>query len=60
MKPLPLLMLRPPSKALVAESPNAHIQDFELSSMSEVAYIGSCHPSYAFCLLLATSKVLAS
>mgnify|MGYP004281292771 CR=1 FL=1 len=44
MKPLPLLMLRPPSKALVAESPNAHMQDFELSSMSQALYRHSCHP----------------
>jgi hypothetical protein len=32
-KSLPLLMLRPPSKALVAESPNAHMRDLELESM---------------------------
>ena len=38
MKPLPLLMLRPPSKAHVAESPNAHMRDLELDSMSEAAY----------------------
>ena len=35
--PLPLLMLRPPSKALVAESPKAHMIDFELDSMSQAA-----------------------
>jgi len=35
--PLPLLMLRPPSKALVAESPKAHMFDLELESMLEAA-----------------------
>ena len=35
MKTQPLLMLRPPSKALVSESPNAHMRDLELDSMSQ-------------------------
>ena len=35
MKRQPLLMLRPPSKAHVAESPNAHMRDLELDSMSQ-------------------------
>ena len=38
MKPQPLLMLRPPSKALVSESPNAHMRDIELDSMSQAVF----------------------
>ena len=38
MKTQPLLMLRPPSKALVSESPNAHMRDVELDSMSQAVF----------------------
>ena len=55
MKPSPLLMLRPPSKALVAESPNAHMRDLELESMSQAAV--STFAIHTPCPLLAPSHV---
>ena len=43
MKTQPLLMLRPPSKALVSESPNAHMRDLELDTMSQAVFGGAYH-----------------
>ena len=55
MKPSPLLMLRPPSKALVAECPDANMRDLELESMSQAAV--STFAIHTPCPLLAPSHV---
>lgn len=49
-------MLRPPSKALVAESPNAHMRDLQTESMSQAQRLAVFHTPR---LLLAISHVLA-
>ena len=58
MKRQPLLMLRPPSKALVAECPDANMRDLELETMSQAA-VSSCRV-HTPCPLLAISRVLAN
>ena len=50
MKTQPLLMLRPPSKALVSESPNAHMRDLELDSMSQAVF-SRCQPQLTTLLI---------
>ena len=54
MKPKPLLLLRTPSKALVAESPNAHMRDLELDTMLDVSWLWLNQ-----LLAIAISRVLA-
>ena len=54
MKPKPLLLLRAPSKALVAESPNAHMRDLELDTMLDVSWLWLNQ-----LLAIAISRVLA-